>query len=147
MISCDVNVLVYAYNSDDPRHPEYRDWLERAANGIEPFGLSSMVASGFLRVVTHPKVLSTPLATETALDAIEELRAGPAVVPLEPGSHHWSIFARLCQSMTARGNTVSDTYLAALAIEAGCEWNSADRGFARYPDLRWRHPLDSAPAG
>lgn len=31
---------------------------------------------------------------------------------------------------------------AALAMETGCEWFSLDRGFARFPDLRWRHPLE-----
>ncbi len=28
-------------------------------------------------------------------------------------------------------------------LEAGCEWITTDRGFARYQDLRWRHPLDA----
>lgn len=32
--------------------------------------------------------------------------------------------------------------LAAMAIESGAEWITADRGFARYPGLPWRHPLD-----
>ena len=37
---------------------------------------------------------------------------------------------------------VPDVYLAALAIEHDCEWVSTDRGFARFPGLRWRNPLD-----
>jgi uncharacterized protein len=44
----------------------------------------------------------------------------------------------------ARGNAVPDALLAALAIESGSEWITTDRGFARFPDLRWRHPLDNA---
>jgi hypothetical protein len=36
---------------------------------------------------------------------------------------------------------VADAYLAALAIEAGAEWITTDRDFARFPGLRWRHPL------
>lgn len=142
MISCDVNVLLYAHNADDPRHEGYRTWLQHAVNGPEPFGLSSLVASGFLRVATHPKVFLQPLPTAAALDLLDGLRAAPAVVPLEPGAGHWSIFTTLCRSVSARGNTVPDAYLAALAIEHGCEWHSADRGFARFPGLRWRHPLD-----
>lgn len=142
MIACDVNVLIYAYNDDEPRTAEYRAWLERAANGAEPFGLSSMVASGFLRIVTHPKVLATPLAVGFALDLLDDLRAAPAVVAMEPGRQHWSIFSELCRTVSARGNAIPDAYLAAIAIEHGCFWHSADRGFARYPGLRWRHPLD-----
>lgn len=29
------------------------------------------------------------------------------------------------------------TVFAALAIEAGCEWITADRDFGRFPDLTW----------
>ena len=29
----------------------------------------------------------------------------------------------------------------ALAIECDCEWISTDADFARFPGLRWRHPL------
>jgi predicted nucleic acid-binding protein len=36
---------------------------------------------------------------------------------------------------------VSDAYLAALAIEHGCEWITTDRDFSRFPGLKWRHPL------
>lgn len=142
MIACDVNVLVHAMNHSAARHDEYRDWLQGAANGSEPFGLSSLVSSGFLRVVTHQKVFDRPLGTETALDLIEGLRNAPAVVGLEPGRRHRTIFAELCRTVSARGNAVPDAYLAALAIEHGCTWFTADRGFARYPGLRTRHPLD-----
>jgi predicted nucleic acid-binding protein len=36
---------------------------------------------------------------------------------------------------------VPDAFLAALAIEQGCEWITTDRDYARFPALRWRHPL------
>ena len=42
---------------------------------------------------------------------------------------------------TRRGRWISRPLIAALAIEHGCEWNTTDRGFARFPGLRWRHPL------
>jgi hypothetical protein len=48
-------------------------------------------------------------------------------------------FAGLCQEI--RGPLVSDAYLAALAIEHGCELVTTDGDFARFPGLRWRHPL------
>lgn len=142
MIACDVNVLVYAFNEDAPRHGEYRSWLERAAGGPEPFGLFPIVESGFVRVVTHPKVLDAPLAPDQAFDLLAELRGAPAVVELRPGAHHRTVFEGLCRRSSARGNAVPDAYLAALAIEQGCTWYSADRGFARYRGLRYEHPLD-----
>jgi uncharacterized protein len=144
VIACDVNVLVHAYNLAAPRHAEYRAWLEAATGGAEPFGLSSIVASGFLRIFTHPKVLGKPIATDVAVQLVDSLRAAPAVVPLEPGRQHWTLFTDLCRAVSARGNAIPDAYLAALALEHGCTWYTADRGFARYPGLRSRHPLDVA---
>lgn len=141
MISCDVNILVYAHNVAEDRHTEFGAWLVDALDGPEPFGLSSVVQSGFVRIVTHPKILPNPMTVAQALDAIERIRSAPSVVPFEPGPRHWSIFSELCRKVEAKGNTVPDAYLAALAMEHGCEWNTTDRGFARFPGLRWRHPL------
>jgi uncharacterized protein len=31
-----------------------------------------------------------------------------------------------------------------MVLETGGTWYSADRGFARFPGLDWRHPLDAA---
>jgi predicted nucleic acid-binding protein len=47
----------------------------------------------------------------------------------------------LCKTASARGNLIPDAFFAALAIEAGCEWITTDRDFARFEGLRWRHPL------
>jgi len=55
---------------------------------------------------------------------------------------HWEIFARLCAEGGVKGNLVPDAYLAALAIESGCEWITTDRDFSRFKGLRWRHPLE-----
>ncbi|MGH3848771.1 MAG: PIN domain-containing protein [Pseudonocardiaceae bacterium] len=54
MILCDVNVLVYAHKEGADRHDEYRAWLQDAMNGDEALGVSDLVLSGVLRIVTHP---------------------------------------------------------------------------------------------
>jgi predicted nucleic acid-binding protein len=38
------------------------------------------------------------------------------------------------------GNLVADAWLAAPAIEHGCEWITDDTDFSRFPGLRWRRP-------
>jgi uncharacterized protein len=63
-------------------------------------------------------------------------------VPLIEGVRHWEIFERLVRKVGARGNLVPEAYLAALAIEFGAGFYNADRGFARFPGLRWQHPLE-----
>ncbi|WP_092601291.1 type II toxin-antitoxin system VapC family toxin [Actinopolyspora xinjiangensis] len=116
--------------------------MQDALNGPVPLGIPSLVFSGYVRIVTNKKIFDRPLSVESALDMVATIRSEPAFVPAAPGPRHWEIFTELCRKAEAKGNLVPDAYLAAIAIEHGCEWITADRGFARYPGLRWRHPLD-----
>jgi toxin-antitoxin system PIN domain toxin len=142
MLLPDVNVLVYAHRGDAPDHARYAGWLDGVARGDAAFGLADLVLSGFLRVVTHPRVFDPPTPLADAMAFVEGLRARPNCVPIAPGPRHWDLFVSLCRRVGAKGNLVPDTYLAALAIESGSEWITTDRGFARFPGLRSRHPLD-----
>ncbi len=141
MILTDVNVLVYAHRSDSPRHSDYRHWLEATLNSDQAYGVSDLVLSGFLRIVTHPRVFNPPSAIAAALAFTELLRGQPNAVTIAPGPRHWEIFAHLCQVAGVKGNLVPDAYLAALAIESGSEWVTTDRDYSRFPGLKWRHPL------
>jgi len=137
----DVNILVYAHREDAPDHDQYRSWLRNRIQGDTAFGVSDLVLSGFLRVVTHPKVFNQPTPISTALDFTEVIRSQPTCVLTSPGPRHWEIFVRLCREAGAKGNLVPDAYHAALAIESGSEWITTDRDYSRFPGLRWRHPL------
>ena len=141
MILPDVNVLVYAYMEDVPDHPRYRGWLDDLVNGREPFGISDLVLSGFLRVVTHRRVFRTPSPIERALDFANALRGHPNCLSIAPGLRHWEIFGELCRAAEARGNLIPDAFFAALAIESGSDWISTDRDYARFEGLRFRHPF------
>ncbi len=134
-------MLVYAHRGGTPENERMGEWLETALNGSAPIGLASIVLSGVLRVVTHPRVFAQPTPIEAALEFVESLRASPNAVEVAPGPRHWDIFAGLCRATGARGNRVPDAYLAALAIESGSEWVTTDSGFARFEGLHWRHPL------
>lgn len=146
MILPDVNVLVYAFRADTEGHGPMLRWLEAAVSADEPFGMADLVLSGFLRVVTHPRVFRAPSPLGRALEFAEALRGRVNCVPVSPGARHWEIFEGLCRSGRAHGNLVPDAWLAALAIESGCEWITTDRDYARFPGLRWRHPLERPPA-
>jgi hypothetical protein len=138
----DVNVLVYAHRADAPEHARYRVWLSEIIHSDAAYGMSDLVLSGFVRVVTHPRVFRDPTPLETALVFAAEVRDHPSCIAVSPGERHWDIFTRLCRAVGARGSLVPDAFLAALAIESGAEWVTTDRDYARFPDLRWRHPLD-----
>ncbi len=140
MILVDVNVLVYAFRDDSARHQAYRTWLLGATAGDTACGAAGSVLSGFLRIVTHPGIFLEPATLHEALAFTEVIRSRASFVEVSPGPRHWSIFSSLCEAADARGNRVPDAYLAALAIESGSEWVTLDRGFARFPHLRWRLP-------
>lgn len=137
----DVNVLVHAHRLDSERHDDYRRWLDAARMGPEPIGISELVLSAFVRIVTHHRIFRDPTSPAVALEFCDALLASPSVVRVRAGDRHWAIFDHLVRVVNARANVVPDAYLAALAIEHGATWITTDRGFARFPDLRWRRPL------
>ena len=142
MILVDVNVLVYAHRRDASEHARYRKWLESNLNAERAYGMSDLVLSGFLRVVTHPRIFQEPTPQVAALAFASEVRARPNCVSMTPGPRHWEIFTGLVSESGAKGNLVPDAYLAALAIESGSDFITTDRDFARFQGLRWRHPFD-----
>jgi uncharacterized protein len=142
LIVCDVNVLVYAYRTEAPEFRRYAAWLREAIASEQAFGVSELVLSRFVRIVTHRRAMTTPAPLESALGFAADLREQPNAVILSPGPRHWGIFERLCREAGATGNLVPDAYLAALAVEHGAELVTADRDFARFRGVRWRHPLD-----
>ena len=136
----DVNILVYAHREETPSHRQYADWLRSLATGPEPFALSELVLHGFVRVVTNPRLFDPPSTIQQAFRFLDALLGRPTCSVLRPGPSHWSIFRALCHESGVRGKLVTDAAHAALAIESGCEWITADTDFARFaPALRWQH--------
>jgi uncharacterized protein len=140
----DVNVLVYAHREDAPDHSDYRGWLEQFMARAEPFAVPDLVFSGFLRVVTHPRVFDPPTDLRLALRFVQTVRECANHVVIAPGPGHWSIFTRLVRESGCRGNLIPDAFLAAIAIESGCTWITTDRDYSRFSDLNWSHPFEGA---
>ena len=135
----DVNVLVYAHREETPHHQRYGAWIQKLATGPEPFALSELALHGFLRVVTNPNIFNPPSTTTQAFRFIDALLSLPGCSLIRPGPQHWSVFRELCKDPKVRGKLVADAVHAAVAIESGCEWVTADTDFARFsPPLRWR---------
>jgi uncharacterized protein len=141
MILIDVNVLVYAKRQDSPDHAKFRAWLEEIIRSESVFGMSELVLSSVVRILTHRRIFREPTQLDEALQYVHSLHEQPGCVWVSPGERHWEIFTRLCKAVEAKGNLISDAYFAALAMESGAEWITSDRDYARFPGLRWRHPL------
>ena len=78
MLLPDANVLVYAHREDTDDHGHYRDWLTGLVNFPRAYGLSDLVLSGFLRVVTHPGEFREPSPLDQALAFATEIRERPS---------------------------------------------------------------------
>jgi toxin-antitoxin system PIN domain toxin len=141
LILPDVNVLLYAFRSDSRDHGRYRRWLEDVLNGPSTYGLCPETLTGVIRISTHPKIFPKPSLLADALAFANTLKDQRHCQLVQPGSRHWGIFSDLCNKAAASGNLIQDAWFAALAIEAGCEWITSDRDFARFPGLRWNPPF------
>ena len=144
MLLLDANILIYAFRRDSPHHAACYDWLGAALAGGEPVATTSLVELTLLRISTLPSLGPAAATAEDVFHFLDALRAQPGVLRVEPGEHHPRLFAELCAALRPRGNDVNDAFLAALALEYDATLVSADRGFARFPELRFVDPLAAA---
>lgn len=145
MIVPDVNLLVYAYNSEAPRHAEARRWWEACLSGSTSVGLSWATLTGYIRVMTSRAVLLRPLDPAEAIGHVREWLHQPQALVLVPGPRHLDLLETLVTATGAAGRLTTDLHIAALAMENQAELHSDDTDFARFPGLRWHDPLaDSA---
>jgi toxin-antitoxin system PIN domain toxin len=142
LIIPDINLLIYAHNEAVPQHRAARTWWEDLLGREQPVGIPWAVALGFVRLVTHARVLADPLPPVAALQRIEAWLAQPSVAIVEPGPRHLKILRQLFDATGLAGGLTTDAHLAALAIEHQGELHSNDHDFARFPGLRWRNPLE-----
>lgn len=141
MILPDLNLLVYAYNTDAPDHGKARDWWEATLSAPRSVALPWIVSLGFLRLMTNRSVLLDPMSPEVALGHIRSWLDRPQVMVLEPGPRHLDLVQELAETAGKAGDLTTDIHLAALAIEHGAELHTTDSDFKLFPGLRRVDPL------
>ncbi|MGH9109800.1 MAG: TA system VapC family ribonuclease toxin [Acidimicrobiales bacterium] len=136
-----MNVLVYAFRREAADHRRYARWLSDTVEGSE-LALVETVLTGFVRVVTSPRIMTDPAPTQVALQFVDVLRAAPRARPLTPTAATWDRLGAIAQrDPQVRGPLVPDAWLAALGLSHGCRVATADRGFARFDGLDWFVPV------
>jgi uncharacterized protein len=140
----DANVLLYARNTADPRHPPARVWLEDALNGPTRVGLPWWSLTAFARISTNARAFPNPLAPEEAALQVEEWLDAPRAWLAEPTAQYRHVFTTLIRTHDVRGPLVTDAQLAALAIDHGVPIVSTDADFARFDSVEWINPLTTA---
>ena len=81
------------------------------------------------------------MATADAVGYVREWFRHPHVLILNPGPMHLDYVERSLFAAGVGGNLVSDSHIAAIAMEHQAEVHSNDGDFARFPGLLWRNPL------
>lgn len=142
MILVDANLLIYAYARDMPQHEAARTWLDQQFNTQPRVGLPWPSLLAFVRLISHPRIFENPVSVPRAWGQVERWLGVPAVWIPAPTEQHMITLGRLMTTAVTRANHVPDAHLAALAIEHGLTLCSTDRGFNRYPGLRWANPLE-----
>lgn len=132
----DNNVLIHAFRRESPDHGTAKEWLEDSLIRGLPLRLFPTVETGFLRLVTHPRIFPNPAPFATAWSFLEILFAAPGVEIAPWTSAARNRWGRLCMELGLRGNDCNDAMLAALALERGLRVVTFDQGFRRFPGLR-----------
>jgi toxin-antitoxin system PIN domain toxin len=89
-----------------------------------------MVAAGFLRLATNPKVFPSPTPIRAAIDFIDSLLAIPGVEMPELG-REWPTLRELASAHNLSANDLIDAWIAAAVRTIGSHLVTFDRGFAR----------------
>lgn len=143
MIVPDLNLLLYAVDTDAHTHETARRWWEGVLSGTETVGLTWSVLLGFVRITTNARIMRRPLSADEALDHIARWMTHPVTVVLEPTTRHVTTLRDLLRRAGTAGNLVPDAHLAAIAMGHGATLHSADRDFGRFAGLDWSDPLAS----
>jgi len=137
----DANLLVYASIKQVPQHAKAIDWLSQSLSGDTQVGIPWASSLAYVRIVSNPRIFPKPLSFSVAWAQIESWLARPNVWIPVPTERHQALLREMLGAISS-SNQVPDADLAALAIQYGLELVTADRGFARFPGLKFRNPLE-----
>lgn len=129
----DVNVLLAASRQDHPHHAPALAWLEQAIAESETahtLAILPMVASGFLRLATHPKVFDPPTPLPDTQAFLDAVLSAPGVSMVSLGGE-WTHFMALCARLDFNGNAIPDAWIAAAAQHHHLHLVTFDKGFRK----------------
>jgi hypothetical protein len=137
----DVNLLLFAVNSECPDHARAFAWWKNLLTGNERIGLLPVVCFAFVRLSTNRKIFPRPLAVADAFGYVENWLEFPSVFWVEAEMGDLAVAKRLLMSAGTGANLVTDAQIAAAALRLKARVHTADADFSRFPTVKWVNPL------
>jgi predicted nucleic acid-binding protein len=116
-------------------------WLEKIYREDDLVGVARITLLALMRIVTNPRVMRTAASPQQALSWVEVLSGHPKSLVIDSGPNHWTVFKGLVSQSGVYGPSMTDAFLASLAVEYGATLCSLDNGFRRYGRLMFENPL------
>jgi toxin-antitoxin system PIN domain toxin len=138
----DTDILVYATHTASPFHERAGALVEHLVAGPGLSYLFWPAVVGYLRIVTHPNILGSPLSGDDAMSNIETLLAPSHIRVAGEGNDFWTSLRTVAADVKPRGNLVADAHLVALMREHGVStiW-SHDRDFRKFRGITVKDPF------
>jgi hypothetical protein len=112
--------------------------------GNEVFCLAWPTVMAYLRLVTHPAVVSPPLSPDQATENVEALIGLPHVRLLGEQEGFWEEFREATKGLVVRGNLVPDAHVAAVLRQHGVRiLYTNDSDFRQFAFLEVRNPFEA----
>lgn len=111
-------------------------WMHESA---EEMAFCRVTMLGFLRLSTHPKVLSRPLSAEEAWSQYRQYRVEDGICWIEDSESLDADFVQVADRVALPQHLWTDAYLAALSVCRGCRIVSFDEDFRRFPGVDFLH--------
>ena len=139
-VTVDANVLIYAANSRAPEYETANELIRRLGRGPDLVYLFWPTAMAFLRIATHPRILSRPLSPADAEGLLDLLLSRPHVRSPGEEAGFWGLYRKT--GGAPRGTQVPDAHLAALMRQHGVRLiYTRDRDFRRFDGIEMRDPF------
>lgn len=135
MTAIDTNILIGVMVSSSSHHDEALKGLENLDDELctTPTNVGEV-----LRLLTHPKVFSSPLKIEKAVNALEQLFEAYNIRILDEDTHWWKELPAIAQQIPGlKGNEIFDSRIALCLKQHNVKkiW-TRDADFKKYPFLQ-----------
>jgi len=129
-----------------PYHRRAKSFVETCIAQQELFYLGWPTVMSYLRIATHPAVLTVRYPPDEAMKNIETLLSLPHARFLSEAEGFWHVYHTTTSGIPTRGDLLPDGHLAALLRYHGVKTlYTHDRDFLKFPFLDVRDPFAGNP--